>query len=361
MNQKGTTENRLKTLRNKMADERIDCFLVSGRENCYYLSGFTGDYGFLVITDSRQIVFVDSRFVEQAKIETPDWEVRQFLRFHQDLSSLLTELKAKYVGFESNRVSYEDFKELERNSPSIVFVPFRYFIERIRAIKDEDELKKIKDAVTIAEMALSGILGDELEGKSEEAVALDLEWKMRLNGAQKVGFDLIIASGYRSALPHGVASQKTINGGEALLFDWGAFKDFYCSDITRTFFTGSPTIKQRDVYLTVKEALEEAIAYITAGKSCFDVHKFALSRIQDSPFKDFAFGHGLGHGVGLEVHELPFLNARSEDLLEPGMVLTVEPGIYIPGWGGVRLEDMVLITEKGVEVLTSFPKEISVI
>lgn len=361
MNQKDIAEERLKKLREKLEKEKVDCLLVSGRENIFYLSGFTGDYAFLLITDTRKIILVDSRFTEQAKKEAEIWELKKFSFLHRDLSSLLEELKVRYIGFESHKLSYADFKELERNSPSKVFIPLPFFVERIRALKDQTELEKIRVSIKIAELALSRILEQGVEGKTEREIALELEWEMRAAGADKTAFDLIVASGPRSALPHGVASRKTVTKSEPILFDWGAMKDFYCSDLTRTFFIHSLSPEQRDVYLKVKEALEETLLRLGPGKSCREIHDLAFSYIQNSAFQDYAFGHGLGHGVGLEVHELPFLSSRSQDFLEPGMVLTIEPGIYIPEWGGVRLEDMVLITEKGVEVLTFFPREINVI
>jgi len=359
--QERNRQKRIKKLRKSMEENKLDCVLVSKRENYYYFSGFTGDYGFLVISDTRQIVFVDSRFIEQARLEAPGWEIRQFTRIHQDLGSLFEELRAKYVGFESTNLSYADFRELERNSPSKVFVPLFSLFERIRAVKDELELARMKEAILIAESALSQLLKSQVKGRKEEELSLDLEWHMRKNGAQKPGFDLIVASGFRSALPHGVASSKAVKAGEILLFDWGALKDFYCSDITRSFFTRKPTVKQKAVYQAVSDALEDALSFMGPGKKGSDAHKVAWEKILNSPFKEFAFGHGLGHGVGLAVHELPALSPRSEDPLEPGMVVTVEPGIYIPGWGGVRLEEMVLVTKDGAEVLTSFPKGILVI
>ncbi|MCR4428934.1 MAG: Xaa-Pro peptidase family protein [Caldiserica bacterium] len=361
MKGKEITPKRLDILRRQMEREKLDGFLVSSPQNRYYFSGFTGDYGFLLVTETRNILFLDSRFLEQAKEECRGWEVIQFQRFHQDFSSLLSEIRVRFLGFESQKLSFFDFKELERNSPGVHFVPFPHLLEEIRGIKEPGEILKIREAIRIAEESLGEVLKGGLIGNREEEVSLELEWKMRLKGAQKAGFDLVVASGKRSALPHGVASPKAIGKKEFLLFDWGALKDYYHSDITRTFFTGSPSKKQREVYLTVKEAIEETILQITPGRSILEVFQFALSKIKNSPFKDFAFGHGLGHGVGLEVHEWPFIGPRSEGTFQPGMVFTIEPGIYIPGWGGVRIEEMVMVAKNRVEVLTSFPREISVI
>lgn len=361
MTDKMPTGKRLKTLKRRMAEERVDGFLISSPENRYYFSGFTGDYGFLLVTDSRNILFLDSRFIEQAKGESPGWEIIQFQRFHQDLSSLLSELKIKFLGFESQKLSFFDFKEIERNAPGVNLVPLPFLLSEIRVIKETQEIEQIKGAVRVAEDSLREVLKQKIIGKREDEVSLELEWRMRLNGARKVGFELIVASGYRSALPHGIASQRTIGKKEILLFDWGALKGYYHSDITRTFFTGNPSQKQRDVYFAVKETLEETLLQISPGKSLSEVFQFAFSRVKSSLFKDFAFGHGLGHGVGLEIHEYPFINSRSEGVFAPGMVLTIEPGIYIPGWGGVRIEEMILVKKDGVEVLTSFPREIIVI
>lgn len=361
MSDKMPARKRLKALRRRIAEERVDCFLISSPENRYYFSGFTGDYGFLLVTDSRNILFLDSRFIEQAKEESPGWEIVQFQRVHQDLSSLLSELKIKFLGFESQKLSFYDFKEIERNAPRVHLVPLPHLLGEIRAIKETQEIEKIREAVRVAENSLHEVIKQNISGKREDEVSLELEWRMRLNGARKVGFELIVASGYRSALPHGVSSPKIIGKREILLFDWGAQKGYYHSDITRTFFTGSPTKKQRDVYFAVKETLEETILQISPGKSLSEVFQFAISKVKASPFKEFAFGHGLGHGVGLEIHEYPFINSRSDEVFDPGMVLTIEPGIYIPGWGGVRIEEMILVKKDGIEVLTSFPREIIVI
>jgi Xaa-Pro aminopeptidase len=361
LEQEDVGKERLKKLRKRLEEEKVDALLVSGKENIFYLSGFTGDYAFLLITDCRQIILVDSRFTEQAKSEAQDWELKKFNSLYQDLSALFEELRVRFIGFESHRISYADYKELERNSPSKVFIPLPFLVEKIRAVKDGTELEKIRESIKISESALSSVLKQEVEGKTEREIAWELEWKMRTEGADKIAFDLIVASGFRSALPHGVASGKTVSRGESLLFDWGAMKDFYCSDLTRTFFIHDLLPRQREIYFKVKETLEETLLSLGPGRSCREIYNLAFSHIQDSAFRDFVFGHGLGHGVGLEVHELPFLSPRSQEILEPGMVITVEPGIYIPGWGGVRLEDMVLITEKGAEVLTFFPREINVI
>lgn len=354
---KGQRAHRLERLRGEMERGKIDCLLISKPENYYYFSGFTGDYGFLLVTESRQIAFVDSRFTEQAKLEAEGFEIRQFDQMHRDLASLLGELHVKFIGFEDAHLSYADYRELERHSPDLFFLPARDCLERLRAIKDQEEVEKIKGAILIAQEALKEVLKGGIVGRTEEEIANDLEFLMRKKGATKSSFDLIVASGERSALPHGRASAKKVASGEILLCDWGALKDHYCSDLTRTFFVGQASSKERDIYKVVEEAQEAAISSLACGKTASEIHQKAQEVILNSPYKDYAFQHGLGHGVGLEIHELPRLSLTCQTPLLPGMVFTIEPGIYIPSWGGVRLEEMVLMGENTIDILTTYPKE----
>lgn len=354
-------ERRLKKLRKKMEELKLDAFLVSKRENLFYLSGFTGDSGYLAITPEKKWMLLDSRFTEQAKEETNDWELLQFKDFPVSISQLWKKLKVRYVGFESHNLSCEDFKRLEKEGSLSTYVACPWLVEWVRAKKEAVELARIRHSIHIAEEALAEVLRNGLRGKKETELSLALEYSMRVRGAMKPGFDLIVASGTRSALPHGIASSKKIEKGEIVLFDWGAQDSWYISDITRCFFTGRPTSRQKAIYQVVQDVQEEVISSLRAGKEARDVYQKAVNLIKETPFRTFGFQHGLGHGIGLEVHEQPLLNSHSTHILEDGEVITIEPGIYIPGWGGVRLEDIVLIKKNGCEVLSSFPKEIWIV
>jgi Xaa-Pro aminopeptidase len=352
---------RVANLRRKLSESKLDAFLVSGLESRYYLSGFTGDTGTLLVTADRTILFVDSRFREQAKQECPLWDVVQFERFHPDLARQWQELKARYIGFESHLVSYADFKEMERQSPRHLFVPVVGLVEELRAIKETSEIQAIRRAIKSAEVGLERTLQAGLVKKREEEIAYRLEQCMHHAQAQRAGFDTIVASGVRSALPHGIASNKQVTSGEIVLFDWGALRDHYISDLTRCFVLRKPTAKQRAVHRALLDAQLAGLEMIGPGGRGADIDQKVRTILAKGVFGDYVYGHGLGHGVGLQVHEEPRLSVRSDAVLQPGHIVTIEPGLYIPGWGGIRLEDMVLVTKTGHEVLTSFPKDLRII
>jgi len=238
--------------------------------------------------------------------------------------------------------------------------PEESLVEELRIIKDESEIEKIKKAVEIADQGFQFLIDFIEPGKSEKEVALELEFFMKRQGGEANAFDFIVASGKRGALPHGVASEKKIELGDLVTIDFGTVYQGYHSDITRTLAVGEPTAKLRDIYELVLTAQEKVIAEIKAGMDCFDADKIARDFIAEAGYKD-NFGHGLGHGVGLEIHEAPRLSYTSEAVLKAGMVVTDEPGIYVSGLGGVRIEDDLLITESGCEVLNSAPKELIIL
>lgn len=344
-----------------MKDLRLDALLVSKRENLYYLSGFAGDSGYLAITPERKWILVDSRFTEQAKLESTDWELLQFTQFPASVSELWKKLKVRYVGFESHSMSCEDFRRLERESSFWTYIACPLLVEWLRAKKEPVELERIRHSIGVAENALHELLKKGLSGRREVELSFALEYNMRLQGADKSAFDLIVASGVRSALPHGVATTKEVENGEIVLFDWGAQDSGYISDLTRCFFTAKPTPRQKAVYQAVWGVQEEVISSLGAGREAREIYQRAVDLMEKTKFRDHAFQHGLGHGIGLEVHEQPLLNLRTSHSLEEGEVITIEPGIYIPGWGGVRLEDVVLIKKSGCEVLSTFSKEIMIV
>lgn len=330
--------------------------LILSPENLYYFSGFTGGEGMLYIDKKRLILFTDSRYTVQAKSESPDFEiidtadtsVAEFLKLQGD----------KAYGFEDDYVTFSKFASLKRISPKSVFSPVSSHIDKIRMIKDDSEIEKIKTAARIADSAFSYILDKISVGKTERQIALDLEYFMKSQGAEGLSFDTIVASGVRSALPHGTATDKVIESGDFVTLDFGCKYKGYCSDMTRTVVVGKASQNQKEIYNTVLTAQKASLDTIRAGELAKAVDDAARSIIIDAGYGK-NFGHGLGHSLGLMVHESPSCSPKSADILTENMLMTIEPGIYIEDFGGVRIEDLVLITKDGHENLTSSEKELT--
>ncbi len=350
-------EKRLEGLRKRLVAEGADAFLVTNLTNVSYLTGFTGSSGYAVVTPEKAFFITDSRYTTQSRDEVEGYEVRiQKGRLSEELGKLLKELGAKKVGFESRSVAFDFHAALLNELAGMELLPVKDAVEKLRAIKDEDEIDKISEAVRRAEGGFRENISRIAPGMVESETALGLEFNIRGLGARKVPFDIIVASGERGALPHGIASGKEMKDGETLIIDFGGEAYGYQSDITRSGVVGEPDRKQSEIYDIVLDAQKRAIEKVRAGVSCKEVDEAARGYIAAKGFGEY-FGHGLGHGVGLEVHESPSVSHLSEDVLQEGMVITIEPGIYIPGWGGFRIEDMVLVTAEGCEVLTSLPKD----
>lgn len=346
---------RLERMRQRMQENNVDTFVVLRPENGRYLSGFTGGEATLVITLERAFLLTDFRYIEQAKEQAPDFEIVKTGHDHF-LTIVEIGLQSKRVGFEGDFITYSDYEKLKQSFSQCELLSLSSLVNELRSIKDEQEINLIRQAVRIADHGFSEVLKSIEVGQTEEKIGLDLEFSMRRLGASGGSFEFIVASGIRSAMPHGTASSKQVQAGEFLTMDFGAIYQGYCSDITRTIFLGEPTEKHREVYALVLAAQQAGIRAVAPGRTGKEVDAVARKIIEDAGFGEY-FGHGLGHSVGLAIHEGPNLNMREERVLEPGMVVTVEPGIYIPDWGGVRIEDIVLVTENGCEVLTQAPKE----
>jgi len=342
-------------MRQKMHEEKIDAYVIIRPENGSYLSGFSGGEATLYITAEKAFLLTDFRYIEQAKVQSPEFEV---IKTGQDHFESLAEIgkQAQRVGFEGDFVTYLNFGKLKNAFPEAELLSLPNLVSYLRSVKDQAEIETIRQAVRIADDAFSLVLKSIEIGQTEEEIGLDLEYSMRQAGASGGSFEFIVASGVRSALPHGTATSKTVHFGEFLTMDFGAIYQGYCSDITRTVFLGQPEEKHREVYEVVLAAQRAGIAAVAPGRTGKEVDAVARKIITDAGYGEY-FGHGLGHSVGLAIHEGPNLNMREERMLEPGMVITVEPGIYIPDWGGVRIEDIVLVTKDGCEVLTQAPKE----
>ncbi|MPL84335.1 Aminopeptidase YpdF [bioreactor metagenome] len=339
-----------------MADKNLSALIVNKPENRRYFSGFTGTAGMLLISREKSFLITDFRYIEQAAMQAAHYEiVKHDINPYETLISLIKDQCLDRVGFESDFTTVAIYQNFVQAIDEENLVPVT--IDHLRVIKDFKELNLIKQAVRIADDAFSHILSFLKPGVSEQDIALELEYKMRQLGAEKVAFDIIVASGVRGALPHGVASPKKIASGDLVTMDFGAVYQGYHSDITRTVCVGKATRKQHEIYDVVLKAQLAGLQEIKSGNSCQSVDSAARIVIKKHNYGEY-FGHGLGHGVGLFIHEEPRLSpSNQQGVLAENMVVTVEPGIYIPEWGGVRIEDTVVVTAHNVEILTKSSKQ----
>lgn len=345
---------RIQRIRDHLSQKGLCGIIISKPENRRYFSGFTGTAGFLLIGKQEAKLLTDFRYVEQAGLQAPDFTV---VRHASDIfATVAAEIKAmgwQKVGFESDFVNYDHYRLLMEGIPELL--PLQ--LDNFRMVKDEAELEAIGKACAFADAAFNDILPLIKPGIRERDIALEIEFAMRKRGADRHGVETIVASGIRSALPHGRASDKIIEAGDFVTIDFGALYGGYHSDATRTVVVGKASEKQKEIYRIVKEAQLAGVAAVAAGKLGKEVDAVARKIITDAGYGEF-FGHGLGHGVGLFIHENPRLAPVGDISLEPNMVVTVEPGIYLPGWGGVRIEDTVAVTASGARILTSLGKEL---
>lgn len=346
---------RITKLRDLLEEKKLDAILVTNPINRRYISGFTGTAGVAIISQDATRFITDFRYIEQANEQAKHFTIVEHKSgIESEIKNQLNELNIKHLGFEKDDVSYASFERYEK-SLEVNLIPVSGLIEKIRLIKTPGELKILKRAGEIADAAYKHIQGYIKPNVKEIEIANELEFFMRKQGATSSSFDMIVASGYRSALPHGVASEKEIQSGELVTMDYGALYNGYCSDITRTVAVGQISDELKMVYDTVLEAQLRGVNGIKPGMTGKEADALTRDYITEKGFGEY-FGHSTGHGLGLEVHEEPRLSHLSETVLEPGMVVTVEPGIYIPGVGGCRIEDDIVITETGNERLTNASK-----
>ncbi|MCD8508711.1 MAG: Xaa-Pro peptidase family protein [Bacillus sp. (in: Bacteria)] len=351
---------RLNQLKGKLASHEIDGILVTSSYNRQYISGFTGTAGVALISENEAKFITDFRYVEQAENQAKDFEIVQHTGpIHEEIAKQVKQMGISRLGFEKDHVTYSTF-ETYKVAIQTQLVPISGMLEKMRLIKDESELAIIREAVQIADAAFDHIIGFIKPGIKEIDVSNELEFFMRKNGAVSSSFDIIVASGFRSALPHGVASDKVIEKGELVTLDFGAFYKGYCSDITRTVAVGEPTDDLKKIYNTVLEAQLRGVQGIKPGLTGKEADALTRDYITQQGYGEY-FGHSTGHGLGMEVHEGPGLSHRSDTILEPGMVVTVEPGIYIAGLGGTRIEDDIVITETGNEILSQSTKDLLIL
>ena len=351
---------KLTRLREEMEKARIDGFLITSTYNRRYMTGFTGSAGVVLISLKAAKFITDFRYVEQAGKQAQGYEIVQHKgTLIEEVKKQVKEMKIEKLGFEQEHVTFASYKSYEE-AVSAQLVPISGVIENLRLIKTASEIKILKEAADVADRAFTHILNFIRPGITELDVSNELEFFMRKEGATSSSFDTIVASGKRSALPHGVATDKVIEKGDFVTLDYGAYYNGYVSDITRTVAVGKPSEELIKIYDIVLEAQLRGMAGIKPGISGKEADALTRDLIIEKGYGEY-FGHSTGHGIGLEVHEGPALSMRSDLVLQPGMTVTVEPGIYLPGIGGVRIEDDTIITIDGNEALTHSTKELIIL
>ncbi|WP_414055027.1 M24 family metallopeptidase [Macrococcus equi] len=342
-----------------LKDKNLDAIIILSPYNRRYLSGFTGTSGALVIANKHKILVTDFRYTEQAASQAKDFQiVKQSKSLLDEIQKVILSHGFKTIGFEGDLISYQDHQSLLNEEYELINVAGE--IESIRMIKDPYEIDIIQRAADIADETFDYILKITRPGMTEMQLNNMMEMKMRELGATSSSFDTIVASGIRGALPHGVASEKVIQSGEMITFDYGALYNGYVSDITRTIAVGQPKEEMIEIYNIVLESQLKALNDIQIGMSGVEADKIARDIIASHGYGE-QFGHSLGHGIGLEVHEGPMLSAKSPHILEENMCVTLEPGIYVEGLGGVRIEDDVLVTKNGLKRFTQSTKDLIIL
>ncbi len=337
----------------------LEAALISNGNNMRYVSGYAGETGYLYISGSRRAVITDSRYTIQAELEAEGYEVITIGNngYEEAINDILKSERVNRLGFEAEDLLYAKYQNLKDKVRVDELIPIKDEITRLRRIKSPKELEYIRRAEEIGDNVFTDILDFIKPGMTELEVAARIEYLLKLYGAQRVSFPAIIASGIHSSMPHAVPTTKKIENGDFLTMDFGCVYEGYCSDMTRTVVIGKASDKQKEIYNLVLEAQTAALDVIRAGLKGKEVDKAARDIIYGAGYEG-CFGHGLGHSVGLFIHENPRLSPLEEDFLEAGMIETVEPGIYVKGFGGVRIEDLVAVTETGCDNFTHSEKKL---
>lgn len=337
----------------------LDAVLVSNPNNLRYVSGFAGETGYLYISQNRHAVITDFRYTIQAEMEAEGYEIITIGNggYVEAINDMLISENIENLGFEAEDMLYSTFQTFKDNLKVKNFQPIGNEITRMRRIKTANELEFIRKAEAIGDQVFMEMLDYIKPGMTELEIAARIEYLLKMNGAQALSFSSIVASGFNSSMPHAVPTEKKVMVGDFLTMDFGCVYEGYCSDMTRTIVIGKASEEQKKVYQTVLEAQEAALAFIKAGYQGKEIDKVARDIIYKAGYEG-CFGHGLGHSVGLHIHENPRLSPMEEEIIEAGMAVTVEPGIYMKGFGGVRIEDLVAVTEEGCVNFTNSAKEL---
>jgi Xaa-Pro aminopeptidase len=349
--------DRLTKLRERFSQHQIDGLLLTAPRSLRYITGFSGSNGCALVGEDEAVFITDFRYKLQAQDQVKGFQRRMAKdELFKDLAELDWFGKKRRLGLESTHVSLQQMQQLRELLPPTELVPVKELVEEIGLVKEKGEIEYIRQAVGISDGVFGEIVDFLRPGLSEVEVCAEIEYRMRKEGSERLPFDAIVVSGARSALPHGQPAQKRLQRGDLVTMDYGARVGGYCSDFTRTVVLGQASEQQREIYQVCLRAQEGAEAAAKAGMTAVELDGVARQIIADAGYGD-NFGHGLGHGLGLEVHEGPRLSPKGQGRLESGMVVTIEPGIYLPQVGGVRIEDVVVIREEGCEVLTQAPKD----
>jgi Xaa-Pro aminopeptidase len=354
-------KERVKHLVDLMPEQQLDALLVSTPENRRYLSGFTGSAGYLLISADQAMLFTDSRYTQQARDQSPDFEVVQVSRGWDWLMEALKDSGVQRLGFESENITVASYNSLtktwkgEKSLSGTTLVATSGLVEKLRVIKDAEEVTLLQKAINASDAAMDAACSTLEEGMTEREVAWRMEAAMREFGADSTSFNTIVASGPNGAMPHHRPTERPIRQGEPVVIDMGARVGGYCSDITRTVVVGEPDETFNKIYDIVLGAQLTAISIVQAGMTGAECDSLSRVVIEHASYGD-NFGHGLGHGVGLAVHESPRVGPVSTERLDLNMVFTIEPGIYLPGWGGVRIEDIVILEKEGARPLSKARK-----
>tara|TARA_Y100000817_G_scaffold112103_1_gene87759 strand:+ start:3786 stop:4853 length:1068 start_codon:yes stop_codon:yes gene_type:complete len=349
-------KDRINSIRKSLSKSDIDTAFISSKDNIRYYSGFTGTLAFLLITEHKSIIVTDSRYTVRAQEESPDYEIYQLKSGDNWIKNSTDQIKSKVIGFEGNFVSFNMLNQLkERANKDLIWKDYSEQISKERVIKSKSEVEKIEAAISISDRAFNAVSKEIEVGMTEKEIAWEIEKEMRILGAESISFDTIVASGLNGSKPHHSPTNKQISNGEAITIDMGAKLNGYCSDLTRTIFIGKPDEKFKKIYNIVLRSQLISIETAKDGMTGEEIDKISRDIISEEGFGEY-FGHSLGHGVGLEIHENPGVGPNSKNEITPGMVYTIEPGIYIDGWGGIRIEDMVLMTDNGNKLLSHAEK-----
>lgn len=359
--QEDALAKRLDKFKVKLKENSLDAFIVSSSPNKHYFTGWDTDSesGWLVISQNKSYVLTDFRYTEHATLHTKNFEVVEYdIPLPKFFGEFSKSLGFKKIGFESRNLSLFDFKKIKRSSKHLRLVSTVDFVEELRSVKDNMEIINLKKAVDIADKAFEHILGFVKIGMTEREVAWEMEKNMREAGASKMAWSpFIVAAGSHSSMAHWGAGDRRIKNGDMVLLDYGCVFNGYYSDTTRIFFMGDPSSEQKSIYNLVLEAQKLGESLIRDGRNGQTLDKKVKNFLENKT--NYFYRHSLGHGVGLEIHESPRLSVKSKSKLQVGNVITIEPGIYIPNWGGVRLEDIVVVKKDYCEILTRASKDIN--
>jgi Xaa-Pro aminopeptidase len=342
-----------------MKQRNFDAIMISNRYNMRYVSGYCGDTGIVVITNQDKLIFTDFRYIYQAQTEAKEYEVIDIGNdsYAKAIANELIKRQISKVGFDEEEISYATYRKLCKEFVGMELTAYSDDLAKLRMVKTAQELASIKEAEHIGDVVFSQIINDIRPGVTELEIAAKIEYLFKTNGAEGSSFSPIVASGINSSMPHAIPSRKPIELGDFVTLDFGCIYEGYCSDMTRTIVVGKASDKQKEIYETVLRAQTAVLEQLKAGMRGMEVDKIARDIIYQAGYEG-CFGHGLGHSVGLFIHEAPRASSKTEDIIKENMTLTVEPGIYVRDFGGVRIEDLVVITKEGYENFTHSPKEL---